>query len=361
MDYFSPRRERVAGFVAGQDLDGFLVTNPISASYLTNFSGDSSYLLVGRNQVLLVSDGRYEVQLREECPGLPVHIRPPSIRIQQATAQNLDKLGWRRVGFESGHMTVAEHGKFREALPSVNWKPCEDVVEQLRVRKDAAEIAAIREAITIAETAYARWRSTLQPADTEKQLGDRMEMLIREQGGKCSSFPPIVGVGARSALPHAPLSDIRLDAGDFLLVDWGAKGRFYMSDLTRVLVQQKISPKLAQVHAAVCRAQARAISRIRPGVVAQDVDAEARIALNEAGFGEYFSHGLGHGFGLEIHEAPFLRPNSSIVLQAGMVVTVEPGVYLPAWGGVRIEDDILVTPDGCQVLTSVSRELEIAN
>src|SRR5262249_43815213 len=156
------------------------------------------------------------------------------------------------------------------------------------------------------------------PADTEKQLGDRLEMLVRDEGGKCTSFPPIVGVGARAALPHAPLSDTRLEAGDFTLVDWGAKGRFYMSDLTRVLASRKISPKLAEVHGVVCRAQARAIARIRPGVAAQEVDAEARAVLQEAGMGE-LSHGLGHGFGLEIHEAPFLRPNSSIILEAGMV------------------------------------------
>jgi Xaa-Pro aminopeptidase len=231
------------------------------------------------------------------------------------------------------------------------------VVEKLRIRKDASEIAAIREAISIAEKAFARWSASLRPADTEKQLGDRIEMLIREEGGKCSSFPPIVGVGARAALPHAPLGGTRLDEGELVLVDWGAKGRFYMSDLTRVLANRKISPKLAEVHAAVCRAQSRAIARICPGAVAQDIDAEARAALNEVGLAEFFTHGLGHGFGLEIHEAPFLRPNSPVVLEPGMVVTVEPGVYLPDWGGVRIEDDVLVTPNGCQVLTSLSREL----
>ena len=361
MDPFCTRREQVARFVAGENLDGFLVTNPLSVSYLTNFSGDSSYLLVGPGQVLLVSDGRYEVQLREECAGLPVHIRPPSLRITQATAQCLEKLGWRQVGFESGYMTVAEHGKFREALKAVNWKPCEDVVEKLRIRKDATEIAAIREAIGIAERAFGRWQTGLRPGDTEKQLGDRLEMLIRDEGGMCSSFPPIVGVGVRAALPHAPLSDTRLDAADFVLVDWGAKGRFYMSDLTRVLATRKISPKLAEVHAAVCRAQARAIACIRPGAVVQDVDAEARAALGESGYVDYFTHGLGHGFGLEIHEAPFLRPNTPTVLEAGMVVTVEPGVYIPDWGGVRIEDDVLVTPDGCEVLSHLGRGLGIGN
>jgi Xaa-Pro aminopeptidase len=358
MDNFAQRRERVARQVAELDLHGFLVTNPINVSYLTNFSGDSSYLLVGRDRVLLISDGRYEVQLREECPGLPFHIRPPSKKVLQATAEEMGKLAWGRVGFESGHLTVAEHVKLQETLKTVQWKACEDAVERLRLRKDATEIAAIRRAIRIAERAFKRWQSSLRGTDVEKQLGDRMEMFIRDEGGKCSSFPPIVGVGARSALPHAPLSAIPLDAGDFVLVDWGANEGFYMSDLTRVLATRKISPKLAQVHDAVCKAQARAMAKIRPGVKAHEIDAEARAALSESGFGAFFSHSLGHGFGLEIHEAPFLRPNSDIVLEAGMVVTVEPGVYLADWGGVRIEDDVLVTPDGCEVLTSLSREMD---
>lgn len=358
MEHFARRREQVARLVKDLELDGLLVTNPINVSYLTNFSGDSSYLLLGRDDLLLVSDGRYEVQLRDESPDLPVHIRPPSIRITPAAAGVLQKLGWKRIGFESGHLTVAEYDKFQAALPSVQWRPCDDSVERFRVRKDDAEITAIREAIGIAERAFRRWHSSLRSADTEKQLGDRLEMMIREEGGTGSSFPPIVGVGTRSALPHAPLTSTPLAAGDFVLVDWGAKGRFYMSDLTRVLTTGKISPKLRDVHQAVCNAQARAIARIRPGIQAQEVDAEARAALNEAGFGEFFSHGLGHGFGLEIHEPPFLRPNSEIVLATGMVVTVEPGVYLPDWGGARIEDDVLVTEDGCEVLTSLSREMD---
>ena len=358
METFERRRAQIQRTVAEQDLHGFLVTNPINVSYLTNFSGDSSYLLLGRSDCVLVSDGRYDVQLREECPGLPVHIRPPSIRITPATTSVIEQRGWSRVGFESGHVTVAELASLQGALPSVQWKPCEDAVERLRIKKDATEIAAIREAIGVAQRAFVRWQNGLLPTDTEKQLGDRMEMLIRDEGGSCSSFPPIVGVGARSALPHAPLTATALDAGDFVLVDWGAKGRFYMSDLTRVLATSKISPKLTDVHAAVCRAQAGAIARIRPGIQAQEVDAEARAALQEAGFGEFFSHGLGHGFGLEIHEPPFLRPNSPIVLEAGMVVTVEPGVYLPGWGGVRIEDDVLVTADGCEVMTSLSHDMD---
>jgi Xaa-Pro aminopeptidase len=353
------RREQLGRLVADHALDGFLVTNPVNVTYLTGFSGDSSYLLVGRERSILVSDGRYEEQIREECPGLEVHIRPPSQRITPAAAEVIAKLGWRQLGFESGHLTVGEMTKLQESLPSVNWKPCEDAVEKFRVVKDATEIAQIRDAIAIAERAFGRWRASLRPDHTEKQLSDRMEMLLREEGARCGSFPTIVGVGARAALPHAPLTAKRVTEGELLLVDWGANGGFYKSDLTRVLAPRRISPKLEQVYGVVLRAQTRAIGKIRPGVKACDVDAEARSALQEAGFGEFFSHGLGHGIGLEVHEAPSLRPNSETVLEPGMVTTVEPGVYLPGWGGVRLEDDLLVTPDGCEVLTNAPKDLRL--
>jgi Xaa-Pro aminopeptidase len=261
------------------------------------------------------------------------------------------------VGIESGHLTVGGAAQLKDGVPAAAWKPCEDAVEGLRVRKDATEIAQIREAIRMAERAFGRWRASLRPADTEKQLSDRLEMLLREEGARCGSFPTIVGVGPRAALPHAPLTHKRLAEGELVLVDWGASGRFYKCDLTRVLAGRRISPKLEQVYEVVLRAQTRAIQRIRPGVAAQDIDAEARSTLEEAGFGPFFSHGLGHGLGLEVHEAPSLRPQSDTRLEAGMVMTVEPGVYLPGWGGVRIEDDVLVTPDGCEVLTTASKDL----
>jgi Xaa-Pro aminopeptidase len=185
-----------------------------------------------------------------------------------------------------------------------------------------------------------------------------MEHYIRRAGGKESSFPPIVAAGQRAALPHAPPTVQAIGEEELLLVDWGAKGRLYMSDLTRVLAIRRISPKLAEVHKVVANAQQRALDAVRPGVTAEEVDAAARSAIAESGQAGAFGHGLGHGIGLQIHEGPWLRPHSTTVLQPGMVFTIEPGVYLPGWGGVRIEDDVLVTPDGCEVLTQVPRDLE---
>lgn len=358
MNYPAVRRERLAHKVKELDLDGLLISNPVNVTYLTGFSGDSSYLLVGRDQILLVSDGRFSQQLHEECPDIPAHIRPPQLRLPGATVDCLKQLNWSKIGIESGHLTVGEYEMYRDKLPAVAWKTCGDAVEQFRQIKDPSEVAAIRDAIAIAERAFERFRASLKGLDTEKKLHDRLEMLLREEGAREGSFPAIVAAGPRSALPHCPPSGRSIGSDELVLIDWGACGGFYMSDLTRVLAINRISAKFSAVYAAVAAAQSRAIAQVRPGIEADAVDAEARRALDEAGFGNFFSHGLGHGLGLEVHEAPAVRPNSPTKLEAGMVITIEPGVYLPDWGGIRIEDDVLVTADGHEVLTSAPKAVE---
>jgi Xaa-Pro aminopeptidase len=357
MDYPARRRERLLEALRPEGVDALLVSNPFNVTYLTGFSGEASHLILGRDRTLLVSDFRFIEQLADECPGLETHIRHTSQPLPLAVAEVLGKLGLHSVGFESGHLTVADFELLREQTPGLSWKPGRDRIENLRMTKDPSEVAQIREAIAIAERAFTVFRALLQPADTEKQLCDALEGYIRRAGGWGASFPPIVAVGERAALPHAPPTDRAVGEAELVLVDWGASGRFYKSDLTRVLGIRRISPKLEEVYGVVLRAQERAIQRIRPGAKAHDVDAEARAVIAQAGFGEFFGHGLGHGFGLQIHEPPFFRPGADVVLEAGMVVTMEPGIYLPGWGGVRIEDDVLVTPDGVEVLTYAPRDL----
>jgi Xaa-Pro aminopeptidase len=357
VDYPAQRRQQLARCLDEEGLDALLVSSPVSVTYLTGFSGDSSYLVLGRQRTVLVSDARFTEQIAAECPGLDTHIRPPARTVYQAAGEVLGQLGCRSVGFESAHLTVADAEALREQAKTVDWKPGGDRVERLRAVKDPSEVAQLREAIDIAERAFAAFRALLRPEDREKDLCDALDHYIRRAGGQGASFPPIVAVGARAALPHAPPTATAVAEDDLLLVDWGASGRFYKSDLTRVLARRTISPKLAEVYRVVLTAQERAIRAVRPGAVGKDVDTVARTAIAEAGFGDFFGHGLGHGLGLQVHEAPALRPNSDAVLQPGMVVTVEPGIYLPGWGGVRIEDDVLVTPDGCEVLTSVAKDL----
>jgi Xaa-Pro aminopeptidase len=357
MDYPAQRRQQLAQCLADEGLDALLLSSPVNVTYLTGFSGESSYLVLTRERPVLVSDFRFTEQIAAECPGLEAFIRPPTQTLHQAVAEVVGRLGCRAVGFESGHLTVAEWETLRDLAKTVDWKGGRDRVERLRAVKDPSEVAQIREAIAIAERAFTVFRALLRPEDREKDLCDALDHYVRRAGGAGASFPPIVAVGERAALPHAPPTEKAVGEADFVLVDWGASGRFYKSDLTRVLATRRISPKLEEVYRVVLTAQERAVRSIRPGVRAHEVDAEARSVIAEAGFGDFFGHGLGHGLGLQVHEAPALRPNSEAVLQPGMVTTVEPGIYLPGWGGVRIEDDVLVTPDGCEVLTSVTKDL----
>jgi Xaa-Pro aminopeptidase len=365
MDIHAPRVERLVRQLKSESLDAVLITNPLNVTYLTGFSGEASYLIVTPRKLLLISDGRFTEQLREECPGLETVIRPPKETVTAATGAVLENLGLKSVGYESSHLTVDGLAGLSDLAKAVSWKPGADRIEQLRQIKDAAEISQIRAAIRVAEKAFAMFRSMLRAEDTEKDLVDAMEMYVRRAGGNCTAFPTIVAVGERAALPHAPPMRRALGSEILVLVDWGANGPLYKSDLTRVLLPrnnlalpgtQTQAGKLRQVYETVQRAQAAAIAAIRPGAKSGAVDAAARQVITNAGYGDYFTHSIGHGFGLQIHEAPIMRPDSELELKAGMVVTVEPGIYLPNWGGIRIEDDILITESGPEVLTNVPRD-----
>jgi Xaa-Pro aminopeptidase len=359
MDRFQSRREKLRRTLESDEIDALLVTAPTNVGYLTGFSGDSSVLFLGRERDLIISDGRFTTQLAQECPGQEAHIRQPGQEMNAALARTIETLGPRRVGLEATSWTIAEYESMREAAPTVSFLGVRGRVEALRQIKDEDEIAAIRESVRYAERAFTMLRAGLRMGETEKDVADLLESYLRRCGATGASFPPIVAVGARSALPHSrPTSTTVIGQDDFVLIDWGATGRPYKSDLTRVLVTGKVTSTFEAIYRTVLTAQERGIAAIRPGVKAHDVDAEARSVIEEAGFGRFFDHGLGHGLGMDIHEAPRLRKDSNATLEPGMVITVEPGVYLPDWGGIRIEDDVLVTPNGCEVLSHVAKSLE---
>jgi Xaa-Pro aminopeptidase len=361
MTDFPARRDALRRLLAQKSLEALLVTDERNVTYLTGFTGDSSYLLVSRKSELLLSDRRYTQQLEEECPGLPLAIRAPGSKMTEFTAEVIGKLGLPSLGIESDVMSVGAFEKLREALQTTSLAQTSGLVETLREIKDDGEIAAIREAVSIAERAFADIRTKLRKGRSEKDVADELEYQIRQFGGTCGAFPSIIGVGPRAALPHGrPIRESKVGDYDFVLIDWGARGPAigYHSDLTRVLVTGRLSPELQKVYGVVLAAQRAAIAAIRPGAIMKDVDATARHVIEQAGYGEQFGHSLGHGIGLAVHEQPRLAPDQDRPLAAGMVVTVEPGIYLPGWGGVRIEDDVLVTPSGNEVLTSAPKELE---
>jgi len=337
-------------------VDGLLVTNFKNVTYLSGFTGDDSYLLVTRDRDVLVSDPRYTTQLEEECPGLELEIRQPGTSMTAGVAKVVAATGVSRLAIEADSMTLALAEAIKGALPKVELVPTKGLVEEMREVKDKEEIALLRGAIDQAQRAFGVLRATLRPEQSELDVVAQLEHQLRLFGAKGSSFPPIVAVGPRAALPHAQPTDRKIGESDFVLVDWGANGRHYMSDLTRVLVTGKISPKLERVYGVVLKAQLAGIAAIRPGATCHEVDQAAREVISKAGFGSKFGHGLGHGIGLDIHEGPRLGRNNQQVLKPGMVVTVEPGIYLPGWGGVRIEDDVLVTKSGHEVLTNVAKE-----
>ncbi len=355
---YHQRRRRLRQALKLSGMESALITDGTNVTWLTGFTGDSSYLLVLPRAELLISDSRYEMQLDEECPDLNREIRTSRINLPEFTVEVLRKAKPARLALEAHKLSKSAFDRFVDGLPATSMIAATDLVEPLRAIKDKSEIATIVESIRIAERAFTVIRNQIVATQTELQIAHNLEHQIRQFGGTGCAFDPIVGVGTRGALPHGRPSVATVEQAPFLLIDWGAQFNGYASDLTRILVTGKISPKLRKLYNVVLNAQQSAIRLIRPGARYQDIDQAARGLITDAGFGKQFGHGLGHGFGLQIHETPFISPAADGVLQAGMVITVEPGVYLPDWGGIRIEDDVLVTPDGHQVLTSLPREID---
>jgi len=342
-------------------VDSLLVTGPANVRYLTGFTGDSSWLFLNATNTVILSDTRYETQLQNECPGLDVEIRDAASTINDLAAKVAGRAKARRIGIEADYVTMSQHGTLAEKLASFEVVPTSGLVERLREVKDKWELEQIRQAIHIAERGIAVVRSSLRFDQTETEIRYLLEAAMRSFGSTGPAFEPIVGVGPTAALPHAHAGQRRVSESPILLIDWGAQTEsHYRSDLTRVFMTGKPTRQMEQVYKVVLAAQQAAILAIRPGVKCADVDKIARGMIADAGFGKYFGHGLGHGFGLEIHESVRMSPLSDQVFEAGMVVTVEPGIYLPGKFGVRIEDDLVVTASGNEVLSNVPREFEEA-
>ena len=358
---YGKRRSQLLRAAKKTNVETILISNETNVSYLTGFTGDSSYLLLGRDLQLLISDTRYTTQISEECADLDVYIRTNREEIAVSIGKVARKAKLARLGFESQSVTVAASEQMQSASKSLEFAPVSGLVEKLREIKDSVEIAELRAAVDQAQRGFQLLRSSILGRMTELEAAHDLEHAMRRFGGQGAAFDPIVAVGPRAALPHARPGNSLISDSDFTLIDWGSQSAGgYRSDLTRVLVTGRIFPKLEKIYGVVLKAQKKAIEAIRPGVACQGVDAVARKVIGDAGFGKRFGHGLGHGIGLDIHEGPRFSPISQSVLKPGMVVTVEPGIYLPGWGGVRIEDDVLVTKTGHEVLTSVPKEFDEA-
>jgi len=359
-DRHAARRERLLEALAKTEANAILVTSEVNVRYLTGFTGDSTYLLLAPGATRLISDSRYTTQIEEECPGVEAEIRTQKTKMVDSVAAVLAATKPGRVGFEGDHLSFAAWEQLRDAAKTTELTPLSGQVEALRAVKDAGEVEAIREAVRLAERAFRVVTAGLTPDMTEVEAAHEMEATLRRFGAPGVSFEPIIAAGDRAALPHYRPSRNRIGDAGLLLIDWGARGPSgYISDLTRTFATAPITPELEKVHRIVNEARQAGIAAVRPGAKATDVDAAARSVIENAGYGDNFGHGLGHGIGLQVHESIRLSSISKDELKPGMVVTIEPGIYLPGWGGVRIEDDVLVTEDGCDVLSTLPRDLEL--
>jgi Xaa-Pro aminopeptidase len=354
-----PRPQRIAALADGLNaahLDGLLLTGLANIRYLTGFSGSSALLVVTPREVVLITDFRYQTQVVEEVGDL-ARVSIESASLWSGLWQQLAHMPVKVLGFETAHMPHRDFQRLVEAGARYQWRPTLDLVETLRERKDPDEIETILRAAGVATRALEVTLPQVHAGMTELSVAGVLEKALRDEGSEGFPFPSIVASGPRSALPHARSSTRRLEEGDFLLLDYGAEVDGYCSDVTRTVVIGRANDAHREVYEVVRVANERAASGVRAGMTGRDADAIARQYIDRAGFGELFGHSLGHGIGLEVHESPRLARTAEGVLPVGAVVTIEPGIYRPGWGGVRIEDDVVLGEDGPHILTQFPREL----
>ena len=343
-------KKRIESLRRLAELDHLLILNGTNIRYLTGFTGGEGALLIGPDRVNLLVDGRYTTQAALETSGFEItEFQNKAEGIFSA----LQKQKADRVGFEASSVTLSEYRKLEDSLGGFFLKPVSGRLDFLRAVKDAGEIARIREAIRIAEKALTDLKNLIKPGIRETEIAVELEYRMRKAGAERMSFDTIVATGPNAALPHATPGSRQVEAGDFVLIDYGAVFAGYHSDQTRMFCAGAPSDKQRKAYQAVLGAHDRAITAIKAGVSCKEIDGIARSFLEEESMGKYFSHGTGHGVGLEVHEAPTLSRGREDKLEAGMVVTVEPGVYFPEVWGIRIEDMVLVGEDGPEVLTKM--------
>ncbi|MEM9368050.1 MAG: Xaa-Pro peptidase family protein [Planctomycetota bacterium] len=344
------------------EADAILVTDEVNVRYLSGFTGDSSWLLVQRDgKATLLSDRRYETQIASECPTLNAAVRPPTQKMPELLQEVVTDARLGEVAFEAEHVTVAQLAGWRDLLKDMAWTQTAGWVETLRLVKDASELEIIQRSIDVAQRTFRSVVPKITRRMTERDIAHEFEATMRHLGAEGFSFDAIIAVQPSGALPHYRPADTSLDRCQGLLIDWGASVDGYCSDLTRTLHvadgNLASSDRYRRAYETVLSAQLAAIDCIAGGAKARDVDTAARSVIDAAGLGDAFKHGLGHGFGLQIHESPRMGPLAEETLLPGMVVTVEPGVYFEGEFGIRLEDDVLVTETGCRVLSDLPKGL----
>lgn len=350
------KQQKVRQAMKDASLSALLVTNPYSRRYLTDFTGTSGVALITEDKAYFITDFRYTEQATSQIKGY--EIVEQKTTLIDAVAELVQQHNLSKVGFEQESMTYAEFDRYQKAL-STELVPTTGIIEKIRLIKSEDELTIIKQACQIADEAYLHILDFIKPGMTELQVSNELEFFMRSKGATSSSFDIIVASGMRSALPHGVATDKVIESGDFVTLDFGAYFNGYVSDVTRTLAVGEPSEKLKEIYQVVLDSQLLALEKIKPGMTGKEADAISRDYIASKGYGDAFGHSLGHGIGLEVHEGPGLSSRSDVVLEPGMVITIEPGIYLPGIGGVRIEDDALVTETGVEKLTHTSKELFI--
>jgi len=354
---YEERFKSVQKILSSSRLDGILFSSPENIRYLCGFTGSDGVLVLTQKEAFFLTDSRYWTQADEEVKGSQIIHYKKKI---EGIASLISDLKLRRIGFESTSLTFSLHQSLLKKLAKeTDLIPLEEEIKNLRAVKDAQELVLIRRAIEIASNAFLHITDRLKEGALEKEIAQEMEFFMKRKEAEDIGFDIIIASGKRSALPHGRASGKKIEKGDFVLIDFGSGFQGYHSDQTRTLVCGKPSPEQEKVYQVVKEAHDKAIELIRPGIPIHEVDEAARSYIRECGYGEYFGHGLGHGIGLSVHEDPAINTENKGLVQEGMVFTVEPGIYIPDWGGVRTEDMILVTPQGAEVLTYLPTGLTI--
>ncbi len=349
------RMARARELLRAPAVDALLLQKPENRRYVTGFTGSAGLALLTAADAWLAVDFRYEEQAESEASTWTI-VRGGRDPLGALAAALRDRAP-RRIGFESEFVPYAQVERLREKLAPAELAPLAGV-DRIRWVKDADEIAAIARAAEIADAGYGHLSELLRPGLSERAAALEMEIAMRRMGAERLAFEMVLASGPRSALPHGRATDRTLHAGDLVTIDFGAVWSGYCSDCTRTVVLGQADERQRRVHGVVLEALQASLAMIRAGVACRDVDARARAVIAAAGFGDAFGHSLGHGVGLDVHEGPRLSPQEDAALEPGMVLTVEPGIYLPGWGGVRVEDLVVVTEDGCRVLTRAPREFQ---
>ncbi|MEC2303596.1 MULTISPECIES: M24 family metallopeptidase [Heyndrickxia] len=343
------RLKKVMKKMEEKGIESFYVTNEKNVRYLTKFTGEESVLLILRDEAFFITDGRYTEQAKTELPD-EIQIVRWTKGLMNEAIERINKSNIRNVYFEGDQMNYTDAVVFIEGV-KVEAKPVSGFVEEFRSVKDEEEIASTIEAVKIADKTFFHILNFIRPGVSEKEVANEMEYYMKKIGSEGTSFPTIVASGIRSSFPHATASDKIIERGDIVTLDFGALYNGYASDITRTIAVGKVDPKLDEIYYLVLEAEIAGLEAIRAGMSAKELDAIIRCPIKEKDMNQYFNHGGGHSIGLDIHEAPFIG-NSPDVFRANNIQTIEPGVYLPGLGGVRIEDDILVQDGPGIVLTS---------